>query len=75
MRVILGLDAADAGWALIDAMRRPLSHVGVIAGRGRAAAQPHRPQPLVVAGPLTRRKAWAAAAGLAGGWLLRMRDA
>jgi hypothetical protein len=33
MRVILGLDAAEAGWALIDGMpyaklRRPLSHVG-----------------------------------------------
>jgi hypothetical protein len=54
MRVILGLDAADAGSALLDGMpyaklRRPLSHVGEIV---RAAA-PAAPQPLVVAGPLT----------------------
>jgi ABC-2 type transport system ATP-binding protein len=57
----LGLDAAGAGWALIDGMpytkqRHPLNHVGVIAGRGHAAAQPGRPQPLA-AGPLTHRKA------------------
>ena len=42
MRVILGLDAADAGSALLDGMpyaklRRPLSHIGDIV-RDRAAA-------------------------------------
>jgi ABC-2 type transport system ATP-binding protein len=47
MRAVLGLDAADAGSALLDGipyvkLRRPLSHVGGIV-RGRAAAQPSRP--------------------------------
>ena len=54
MRIILGLDAADAGTALIGGrpyrtLRRPLSHVGRAARRGRAAAEPVRPQPPALA--------------------------
>ena len=57
MRVILGLDAADEGTALIGgqpyaSLRHPLSHVGALLDAGRAAAQPQRPQPPAVAGPL-----------------------
>ena len=57
-RVILGLDAADVGSALLDGMpyaklRRPLSHVGDVL-RDRAAARSPRPQPLAVAGPPAR---------------------
>ncbi len=57
MRVILGLDAPDAGTALIGG--QPYRHAAapadpgrVAAGRRGAAAQPHRPQPPAVAGPL-----------------------
>ena len=57
MRVILGLDAADEGTALIGG--RPYAQPAPpaqprrrAAGRGRAAAQPQRPQPPAVAGPL-----------------------
>ena len=58
MRVILGLDAADAGTALVGgrpyrSLRRPLSHVGSLLDAGRAAAQPDRPQPPAVAGPFS----------------------
>ena len=47
MRVILGLDAADAGGALAGGqpyriLRHPLSHAGGAAGCGRAAAQGRR---------------------------------
>ena len=57
MRVILGLDAPDAGTALVGgqpyaSLHHPLTTLGVAAGRGRAAAQPDRPQPPALAGPL-----------------------
>ena len=57
MRVILGLDAADAGTALIGgrpyrSLRRPAAPRRLAARRRGAAAQPHRPQPPALAGPL-----------------------
>ena len=44
MRVILGLDAADAGTALVGgqpyrSLRRPLCHVGSLLDAGGAAAR------------------------------------
>jgi ABC-2 type transport system ATP-binding protein len=52
MRVILGLDAADEGSALVDghpyrSLRRPAHARRRAAGRRRAAAEPLRPQPLL----------------------------
>src|SRR4029450_1866833 len=57
MRVILGLDAADQGRALIGggAPRSPAAPAVPrrgAAGRRGVAAQPQRPQPPFVAGPL-----------------------
>ena len=57
MRVILGLDAADDGTALIggqpyQSLRHPLSHVGALLDAARAPAGPDRPQPPALAGPL-----------------------
>ena len=48
MRVILGLDAPDAGHALISGrpyrdLRRPLTQVGALLDAGGAAAEPDRP--------------------------------
>ena len=48
MRVILGLDAPDAGQALVcgqgyAALRRPLTRIGSLLDACRAAARPHRP--------------------------------
>ena len=47
MRVILGLDAPDAGQALVCGQGTPAAPAAdpdrVAAGRGRAAARPHRP--------------------------------
>src|SRR6266851_1512781 len=59
MRVILGLDAPDAGHALVGgrpyaSLRNPLTHAGGAARRCRAAAEPDRTQPPAVAGPLPR---------------------
>ena len=55
MRVILGLDAADDGtrWSAASRTRAaaPAEPCRGPAGRGRAAAQPQRPQPSAVAGP------------------------
>jgi ABC-2 type transport system ATP-binding protein len=58
MRAVLGLDAADAGSALLDGipyakLRRPLSHVGGIV-RGRAAA-PAAPPATTCCGWATHR--------------------
>ena len=57
MRVILGLDAADAGTALVGGrpyrqLRQPAAPRRRAAGRVRAATRPHRAQPPAVAGPL-----------------------
>ena len=57
MRVVVGLDAPDAGTATIGgrpyrSLKNPLRHVGHAAGRGRVAAQPQRAQPPAVARPL-----------------------
>ena len=57
MRVILGLDAADEGTALIGGqpyhtLRRPLQPRRRAARRRRPAAEPERPQPPALAGPL-----------------------
>ena len=57
MRVILGLDAADAGTALVGGRpyRQPARTRCATSGRcwtRRAAAEPDRPQPPAVAGPL-----------------------
>ena len=57
MRVILGLDAPDAGTATIGgrpyrSLTEPAAPRRVTAGRGRAAAQPQRAQPPAVARPI-----------------------
>jgi hypothetical protein len=57
MRVILGLGRGRCGLRAarrhaVCELRRPLSHVGEIV-RAALQPQPPRPQPLVVAGPLT----------------------
>ena len=57
MRVILGLDAADAGTALIGGqpyrqLRQPLRHVGALLDASRAATRADRAEPPAVAGAL-----------------------
>ena len=57
MRVVVGLDAPDAGTATIGgrpyhSLTEPAGPRRVAAGRGRAAAQPQRAQPPAVARPL-----------------------
>ena len=66
MRVILGLDAPDEGFALASGQAvcepgSPAAARRVAAGRRRAAAEPDRAQPPAVAGPLP------GPGGLAGG--------
>ena len=58
MRVILGLDAADEGTALVGGrpyrtLRRPLSHVGSLLDAAALQPSRSRPQPPAVAGPLS----------------------
>jgi len=56
-RVILGLDAADVGSALLDGMPHATAASAEPVGdvvRDRAAARSPRPQPLAVAGPPAR---------------------
>ncbi len=57
MRVVVGLDAPDAGTATIGgrpyhSLKNPLRHVGSLLDAGRAAAEPQRAQPPAVARPL-----------------------
>ena len=57
MRVVVGLDAPDAGTATIGgrpyhSLKNPLGHVGSLLDAGRIAAQPQRAQPPAVARPL-----------------------
>ena len=59
MRVILGLDAADAGTALVEGrpyrrLRRPLRHVG-LAARRRRRCSPAGPPATTCCGWPTRR--------------------
>jgi ABC-2 type transport system ATP-binding protein len=57
IRVVVGLDAPDAGTATIGgrqyhSLQNPLTHVGSLLDSSRAAARPQRAQPPAVAGPL-----------------------
>ena len=57
MRVVVGLDAPDAGTATIGgrpyrSLKNPADSRGFAAGRGRPAARPQRAQPPAVARPL-----------------------
>ena len=61
IRVVVGLDAPDAGTATIGgrpyhSLKNPLGHVGSLLTR-RVAAQPQRAQPPAVARPLPGHQA------------------